>query len=535
MAKKGGRASVTQKGKGVGSTGLTKQKRAESKLKALSQQMEAQLNQFESVMSSLPDFVYHFDLEGRFTYANQSLLDLLEKTREEVVGRNFHDLDYPPELATRLQQQIQEVIKTGRPLKDETPYTSALGARQYEYLFSPLPGKGKVEAVAGVTRDITERVAGEQQLRHSEERFRLLVDGARDYAIFQINLENKIIYWSAGAERNFGWTAEEALGQPGRLIFTPEDRAIKREETEMRIALKEGCASDRRWHIRKDGTRIWVDGVMRRLDDAEGNLRGFAKIARDATEERAAEEDLRRARDELELRVEERTRDLTAINRELERTMAERQMLEKELLEISEREKRRIGEDLHDIICQELTATALFLKSRAKNVEAESPDAAATLEESAQIVNRNVGLARDLARGLQPADLKGAGLKRALHALADQACEKGEMKCHFRAARGVRVTDDTIALHLYRVAQEAVNNAVKHSGAKNLLIVLDKNTENVCVTVEDDGKGFSPRRRSKGLGLHIMRYRANALGGHLKIEKRKRGGMQITCVIPVKQ
>ncbi len=92
-----------------------------------------------------------------------------------------------------------------------------------------------------------------------------------------------------------------------------------------------------------------------------------------------------------------------------------------------------------------------------------------------------------------------------------------------------------MALNLYRVAQEAVTNAVKHSGAKNILVVLDKSAENVCVSVEDDGKGFSLRRRNKGLGLHIMRYRANALGGHLKVEKRKRGGTSITCVIPLKR
>jgi signal transduction histidine kinase len=89
---------------------------------------------------------------------------------------------------------------------------------------------------------------------------------------------------------------------------------------------------------------------------------------------------------------------------------------------------------------------------------------------------------------------------------------------------------------LYRVAQEAVTNAVKHSGAKNVLISLDRGQDKICVTVQDDGKGFVPmRKRQKGLGLHMMRYRANALGGELKIERRKSGGMEITCVIPVKR
>jgi len=205
--------------------------------------------------------------------------------------------------------------------------------------------------------------------------------------------------------------------------------------------------------------------------------------------------------------VVERTRELLATNKQLEQTMAQRQQLERELLEISEREKRRIGEDLHDMVCQELSATALFLKSGAKKVRPESKHAAETLEESAETVNRNVGIARELARGLQAVELTASGLNHALRDLAAQACENSGIKCHFKAARGVRVLDDTIALHLYRIAQEAV---------------------------QDDGKGFVLRKRQKGLGLHMLRYRANALGGELKITRRRTGGMDITCVIPSK-
>jgi signal transduction histidine kinase len=237
----------------------------------------------------------------------------------------------------------------------------------------------------------------------------------------------------------------------------------------------------------------------------------------------------------MEQRVVERTRELLAMNNELEQTMAQRQQLERELLEISEREKRRIGEDLHDMVCQELTATALFLKSSAKKLGKDNQDAAETLEQSAQTVNRNVVIARELAGGLQAIELRASGLKNALRDLAAQACQNTGIQCHFKCARGVRVPDDTAALHLYRVAQEAVANAVKHSGAKNILISLDRDKDHICVSVQDDGKGFALRKRRKGLGLHMMQYRANALGGKLKIEPRRSGGMDITCVIPVKR
>lgn len=645
---------------------LTKRGATAEDLQKTVQALERQTRVLDTTLSSIVDFAYTFDKEGRFVFANRPLADLLQLTPDEMVGKNFFELGYPEDLAAKLQRQIREVFETKAIVRDETPFTSPAGATgYYEYIFLPvLAGDGTVGAVAGSTRDVTKRkmaeeglraseerfrqfaensadlvwiidaerqqleylspafekmwgesrgavmhnlvrwsdlvhpddretvtkalprlragetvvidyriirpsdgevrwirdtgfpirdqageirrlggiardITGERDrgeaLRESEERFRVLVEGARDYAMFLLDPSNEITYWSKGAERVFGWSAEEAVGQSGELVFTSEDRAVEQEEKEIEKALRDGSASDRRWHLRKDGSRFWVDGVMRRLDDEKtGALRGFAKVARDASDQRDAEDALRHARDELEQRVLERTAELMTMNNELQSAMNTRRQLERELLEISEREKRRIGEDLHDMVCQELTATALFLKSSAKKLERDSPIAAETLHESAQIVNRNVGIARDLARGLQPAELSASGLNAALRALAAQACEGRDVHCQFNSRRAVRIGDDTVALHLYRIAQEAVTNAVKHSGAENIVISFDRDGDQMCLTIGDDGKGMPKRKRHKGLGLHIMKYRANALGGTLQVESGQRGGTTVTACLPGK-
>ena len=379
-----------------------------------------------------------------------------------------------------------------------------------------------------------ERKRAEEALHQTEERFELLVEGAKEYAMFLLDPDNIITFWSAGAKRLFGWSREEAEGQSGALIFTPEDRARGAVEQEIEGALKDGRALDRRCHLRKDGTRFWTDGVMMRLDDESGGVRGLAKIARDATDEREAEEALRHAHDQMEQRVLDRTRDLLATNNELERTIAQRQQLERELLEISEREKRRIGQDLHDIVCQELSATALFLKSSANNMERKSPAIAKTLNEAALAVNRNVVHARDLARGFQPVELSAGEFDAAMRALVTRTNTNRSVKCRLNMPRPIRLRDETVTLNLYRIAQEALFNAVKHSGAREVIVTLAQERGQIRLQVEDNGKGFRASKRNKGLGLHIMKYRAGVLGGTFAIESKPTSGTRITCVVPLK-
>ncbi|MEN3368596.1 MAG: two-component system, chemotaxis family, CheB/CheR fusion protein [Verrucomicrobiota bacterium] len=490
---------------------------------------------FRTVADNIPQLIWTNEAAGNANYFNKGWYDYSGLTYEQSAGPGWQAMVHPDDEPASVERW-QRALAKGEVFDAEYRLRRHDGA--YRWFIGrnvPLRADGQILSWFGTATDIDDLKQAEAALHETQERFRLLVEGAQDYAMFLLGVDNRITFWSKGAERLFGWSEGEVIGKTADLIFTPEDKEKGAAEHELATALDEGRALDRRWHLRKDGSRFWTDGIMTRLDHESGQLRGFAKIARDATDQRRAEEELRHARDQMEQRVVERTQELLATNNELEQTMAQRQQLERELLEISEREKRRIGEDLHDMVCQELSATALFLKSNAKKLANENPAVSGTLDEAAQTVNRNVGVARELARGLQAVELTASGLKNALRDLAAQASEHRGIKCLFKCARGVRVPDDTVALHLYRIAQEAVANAVKHSGAKNVLIHLDRDPTHTCVSVQDDGKGFVVRKNGKGLGLHMMRYRANALGGKLKIERRRTGGMDITCVIPTKR
>ena len=182
--------------------------------------------------------------------------------------------------------------------------------RYVDLVYQPVTdAEGRVTGIFAEGSDVTDRVRAEEALREREERLRLVVQGAKDHAILTMDHGGTITSWSAGAEAIFGWTAEEMVGQHTAIIFTPEDRAAGVDRRELEISAREGCATDERWHVRKDGSRVFMSGSVRPLHDAGGNARGFIKVAQDETERRRAVDALRRLNSTLEQQVEERTRD----------------------------------------------------------------------------------------------------------------------------------------------------------------------------------------------------------------------------------
>src|SRR6266700_1479747 len=233
----------------------------------------------------------------------------------------------------------------------------------------------------------------------------------------------------------------------------------------------------------------------------------------------------------LEHRVRERTAELSAANRQLENEISWRKGLEGQLLEISDREQQRLGQELHDGLCQHLTAVAFMARSVALRLRNHRVIDAADIEKIAELVNSAATDTRSLSHALHRADVDAASLVTALQDLVDR--EIWKIPCRLEVKPSFHVTDDATAAQLYRIAREAVINANKHAQAREIVIKLERSPQGMVMCVIDDGVGSPKEPELKhGLRFHIMRYRAQLIGGRLKIERPKKGGTCVSCHFP---
>ncbi len=215
------------------------------------------------------------------------------------------------------------------------------------------------------------------------------------------------------------------------------------------------------------------------------------------------------------------------------RDITQRKLLEKEVLEISDQERRRIGQDLHDGLCQHLAGIELMSQVLEQKLAAKSKPDAVRAGEIARHVREAIGQTRSLARGLSPVTLESEGLVSALRELAANTERMFGLACHVVSPQEVTIQTPAVATHLYRIAQEAVSNAFKHGKASDILIRLESSAGLAVLSITDNGAGFDVARRpSDGMGLRIMEYRSGMIGGVLSITKHPRGGIMVQCSVP---
>lgn len=232
---------------------------------------------------------------------------------------------------------------------------------------------------------------------------------------------------------------------------------------------------------------------------------------------------LRRSQDELENKVRQRTQALT-------KEIAERERLEKEILEVSEREQRRIGHDLHDGLCQHWAATAMAGQVLGEKLAAKSLPEAADATEVVRLVEDGITLTRNLAHGISPAEMETEGLVTAFRDFAVNISRMFKVDCRFECNLPPHIEDPAVATHLYRIVQEAVNNALRHGKPKQIVISLSSRKGCLELTVEDDGGGLPDDwQKGRGMGTRIMAHRAAMIGGTLSIEPNPTGGTFVKC------
>ena len=408
---------------------------------------------------------------------------------------------------------------------------------------------GKAVSMSGVNFDVTERKRSEAALSASEERLRLVVENAREYAIFSLDLNRTILSWNSGAEAILGYTRHEAIGRSADIIFTAEDRAAGAPEGEAETAFREDRATDERWHVRKDGSVFWGSGVMTAMRDAEGAVIGFVKIFRDETVRREIRETLERSQ-----------RDLWDAVQENELARAEAERARAEAVAAGEAKDHFLAVLSHELRTP-LTPVAMATQSLARRKDLPEP-----VREAVVMIRRNILLEARLVddlldvtkieRGkmelmLGPVSLHEV-IRNAVETTRSDLEEKGQPLSLDLSASADRLHGD--ADRLQQVIWNLLRNASKftHDGG-GIRIRSWNEPGRILVAVSDSGIGIdaealpkifdaftqasvSITRRFGGLGLGLAIAHAIVLahGGELHVASEGTGcGATFTISLPV--
>jgi signal transduction histidine kinase len=229
--------------------------------------------------------------------------------------------------------------------------------------------------------------------------------------------------------------------------------------------------------------------------------------------------------------VADRTTSLQTTVSQLETEISKRQQLEREILSISEREQCRIGMDLHEGLGQELTGISFIGDVMASRLEADSHPLSETAAQMTRSIRSLISTTSLLAKGLYPVELDRYGLLTALGDLAHRTQEQYGIACSVESEKLPKGKKSS-EIHIFRIVQECVVNAIKHAAANKITIEVRRHGETTCFAVTDDGIGFDPSKKRSGMGLEIMDYRMREIGGEIRIEKPTHGGSRILVLIP---
>jgi PAS domain S-box-containing protein len=448
--------------------------------------------------------IFMLDTDGNILSWNAGAERIKGYQPDEIIGKHF-SVFYPDEdnAAGKPARELAQAVADGR-VEDEGWRLRKDGTRFWaNVVITALhDDTGTLRGFGKVTRDITGRRAADERLRASEERFRLLVQGVRDYAIFMLDTGGNIVSWNAGAERIKGYQADEIIGKHFSVFYPDEDNAAGKPAWELAKAIEDGSLEDEGWRLRKDGTRFWANVVITALHDDTGTLRGFGKVTRDMTERRTAE-----------------------------RALIERRRLLTHLVEAQELERRRIAWDVHDDSIQAMVAAGMRLQLLAGKLPAEHKESVVQLEDA---VRGAVGRLRNLVVHLRPTAIEEHGLVTALDGyLTDVVTSWGLTPT--LSARLDHEPSPPTAITIFRICQEALINVRKHARAHAVEVTLTSRDQGTHVRVTDDGVGFPDPVSTdpyRNFGLIEMRERAETAGGWWSVTSETDAGTTVQFWLP---
>lgn len=472
-------------------------------------------NRLAAVVESSDDAIITLDLAGVIQTWNAGAERIFQYSAEEAVGKPVSFLR-PPEAADD-EAVFRRYIRRGKRIEHYETRRIRKDGRIIDISLSISPLKdatGHLTGFSKISRDITQRNVDRRM-------FDRLLEAAPDGFVI-LDATGRIWLANARAERLFGIPRKAMIGTAFEIMLATQesDRFGKlRKDFLTRPGDAERFRGMELTGLRRDGSEFPMEISLSQVETPEGPL--IIIDITDITERKTAEQTIRLLNAELEQRVQLRTAEL------MEQVMARRQ-LEEEILQISEREQRRIGQDLHDDLGQQLAGAWMMAKVLQRTLETEKSPQSAAAQKMGELLQKALEQTRGLARGLHPVAPEQGGFTRALQNLAAQSSELFGVKCRFESRETASINDETAMVHLYRITQEAVSNAVKHGRAKNIRIRLSKTS----LTITDDGNGLQTPAKSGGMGLRIMGYRAEMTGGTLKVENGRKKGVVVTCQFP---
>lgn len=469
---------------------------------------------FRTLTEVSSDWYWETDAEHRFTFISIDRNPLHETQPRQIIGRTRWDA-FPDGLTEEGWRLHQETLNRRIPFtgtvvkmyyKDGSPAFSSVSGRPR------FDERGEFLGYRGTGRDITRIKLAEQRLAESEQRFRLIAQSMQDVVSLH-ELNGAVSFLSPSFHAVTGHALDDVRVSVRHLIHPQDRREVLRAFSHIARSPAESTTITARLK-HASGGYLWFESSMTHVAGADAPR--VQIVSRDVTRKREAERQLAR-----------RTAELARINRQLAVEVQQRQGLERNMLMTIEMELARVGLELHDQLGQDLTGISLMVKTLERRLLETNPDMAANALRISELVNNTIRHTRMISHGLSPYIWGSNGLAAALSQLAAdiQALGVVEIRSTIEAEVGIR--DELVARNFYRIAQEASNNALKHSRADHLAIELSRRGDMVVLKVSDDGIGShseEPGAVTAENRFHSIRHRCSVIGAELSIRHPRRGG-----------